>query len=156
MNCSKLTEYDAESITCSLIHKTLADISVLQCNSGTRNVLESGKAQHGMVVLLLWQAQQWGAGGDLSSVTTTQADCALPFFFQQVLKWSRGVTQPVMHSYQEGFCRCICRCSCLDNTLNSHAETRRKKSKKTQSQLFHQTRSSLEMYAITSKKQLQK
>lgn len=35
-------------------------------------------AQHGMLVVL-WQSQQWGAGGELSSVTTTQADCSSLF-----------------------------------------------------------------------------
>ena len=78
MSCSKLTEYDAESIIYNLINKTLADISVLQCNSGTRGVLEGDRAQHGTLVVL-WQSQQWGAGSELGSVTTTQADSAPPF-----------------------------------------------------------------------------
>lgn len=72
-------EYDAESIPCNLINNTLADTSVLQCNPGTRNVLEGDRAQHGMLVVL-WQSQEWGAGGELSLVTTTQADCVPPFF----------------------------------------------------------------------------
>lgn len=80
MNCSKLTDCDAESITCNLKNKASADVSVLQCNSGTHNVLGGDRAQHGMLVVL-WRSQRWGAGGELSSVTTTQADCSSFFFF---------------------------------------------------------------------------
>jgi len=77
MNCSERRKYDAESITHNLIKLSLIYqfcITILK-----HGVLEGDRARRGML-MVLWQSQQWGAEGELSSVTTTRAGCAPPCF----------------------------------------------------------------------------